>query len=50
MLDRTLTLCFHCGRISSGWGYICPYCMKDTRIEKNEILYEGRDYEGGNDD
>ena len=50
MLDRTLTLCFHCGRISFGWGYKCPYCLKDTRIDKSEVYYEIQNYEGGNED
>ena len=50
MRDRTLTLCNHCGRISFGWGYICPYCMKDTRIDLNEAYYKIGEYEGGNED
>ena len=45
MTERTLTLCFHCGKISFGWGYICPYCMKDTRIDLNEAYYKIQDYE-----
>jgi len=49
MLERTLTLCFHCGRISFGWGYKCRYCMKDTRIDKSELYYEIQNYGGGNE-
>jgi len=47
--ERTLTLCFHCGRISYGWGYKCRYCMKDTRVDLSEAYYKIQEYEGGND-
>lgn len=48
MLERTITLCFHCGKISFGWGFKCPYCMKDTRIDLSEAYYKIQDYEGVN--
>ena len=49
ILDRTLTLCIYCGRISFGWGYKCPYCMKDTRVNLSDAYYEINNYEGGNE-
>ena len=45
MIDRTATICPHCGRISFGWGYKCAYCMKDARIDKVEAYDKIRDYD-----
>ena len=50
MLDKTLTLCHHCERISFGWGYKCRYCLKDTRINLSDAYYIIKDVEGGNED
>lgn len=51
--------CPRCGKVSYGWGEKCRYCnalmdkiptIIDTKgLTKIDILYEGRDYEGGNE-